>query len=94
MAWHSSPPARLDRDTWFVIEGTDPWNRYALAPGPIGEHARWWLKLQTKYQRWPWWRVMPPPPITTIRFIKVTPRDRTLAMLVAAYAVLRAVLRR
>lgn len=86
--WYASRPARLDRRTYFVVEGTDPWNRYALDTGPLGEHARWWLKLQQKHQRWPWWRLRPPR-ITEARIITVGPYDRAIAWLVAAYAIWR-----
>lgn len=88
--WYISRPVRIDRDTYFVAEGTDPWNRHAMDTGLIGEHARWWLKLQQKHQRWPWWRAFPPPPITEPRIITVGPYDRALAWLVAAYAIWRA----
>lgn len=93
MTVYRSRPIRLDRRTWFVVEGTDPWNRRALDDGLIGEHARWWLKLQQKYQRWPWWQLRPPPAITEPRFITVGPYDRALAWLVTAYAIWQALRR-
>jgi hypothetical protein len=31
------------------------------------EHAMWWLKLQSRYQRWPWWRLKPPAEIWALR---------------------------
>lgn len=88
--WFISPPAPIDRRTFMVVEGTDPWNRYAFARGPIGDHARWWLKLQIKYQRWPWWRPKPPPPVSTVRLIELGPYDRALAWLLTLYAIARA----
>lgn len=89
-AWHVSRAVPIDRDTYMVVEGLDPWNRHAFTLGPLGDHARWWLKLQQKHQRQPWqpWR-LEPPPITGIRIIKLTWLDWLLARLFVAWAIWR-----
>lgn len=86
--WHVSRAVPIDRDTYMVVEGIDPWNRHVFTPGPLGEHARWWLDLQRKHQRWPWqpWRIEPPP-ITGVRIVNITWVDRLLARLFVAYAI-------
>lgn len=92
--WYVSRAVRLPSGGYFVVEGTDPWNRLALEPGLVGEHARWWLKTRTKYQRWPLFRLHPPDhPITTVRWIELGPYDRAIAWLVTLYA-LRCAFRR
>lgn len=82
MNWYVSRYVPIDADTYMVIEGIDPWNEQALEHGPLGEHARWWLRLRQKHERWPWWR-LEPPPITGVRLIHVTDLDRLLGLLLA-----------
>lgn len=85
MSWYVSRPVPLWDGDYFVVEGTDPWNRHALEPGVLGEHARWWLKLQQKHQRLPWWRIDFPEQITGVRTIRVSWVDRLLARLLVAW---------
>lgn len=88
--WYVSRPARVDADTYFVVEGTDPWNKHALDDGFIGEHARWYLKLQIRHQRVPWNPLRDPfVQISSTRLIHVTPIDRLLGLLVALWATWR-----
>ena len=85
---------RIDRSV-YRIAGTDPLNELALAPGLLGEHARWMLRLKQRYQRWPWWQISPPRPITTIVWLDdddltISVFDRIVALLITAYAVWKA----
>lgn len=90
MSWYVSRALRVDHDTYFVVEGTDPWNRRALDAGPIGEHARWWLKLRLKHERVPWNPLRDPfPRVTGTRLIHVTWVDRALARLLVVWMMWR-----
>jgi hypothetical protein len=96
--WYVSRRAIKMRDgTYIEVEGIDPWNTYALEPGFLGEHARWWLKLQQKYDRrwkaWKLWQIMPPPPISTMRWYKLSPIEEAGGLLLTAYAVWKTVFR-
>jgi hypothetical protein len=86
VSWYVSRYMRLEPDLYFCVEGIDPWNKHALTAGPLGEHARWWLKLQQKHQRWPWWQTFPPQ-ISGVRMIHVTWVDRLLGRLFVAWAI-------
>jgi hypothetical protein len=92
VSWYVSRPVSLvgDDGTYLVAEGIDPWNRHVFAGGPLGEHARWWLKLQQKHQRWPWqpWK-LEPPQISSVRVIRTSSFDRLLGRLLVAWIVWR-----
>lgn len=84
---YASRPVSLGDGTSVYAVGTDPMNRYVLDSGLIGEHARWWLALQVKYQRWPFWRMAPPPPVTTVAFTaKIRPVDKLVACVLTGWA--------
>lgn len=84
-----SPPKRIAPRKFVYAVGTDPWNRYALEPGLIGEHARWWLALHARYQRWPIWKMTPPPRITSVGVIDIRPIDEFLGWLLTVWVLWR-----
>src|SRR4051794_38910258 len=49
--WYASSAKQYTDRTWVSMEGIDPMNVYALKTGPLGDHARWWLKTQMKHDR-------------------------------------------
>lgn len=69
--WYVSRSVRIG-DRIVRIEGIDPWVKLAMEPGWVGEHARWWLELRGRHQRWPWWQP-PPPRLYELRFYDVKP---------------------
>lgn len=80
--------------SYVVSEGSSRYNELVFNRNRhIHEHAMWMLKLQAKYERWPWWRVEPPARVFGIRFIEVGPWERAVGWVLTAVALYHAVRR-
>lgn len=79
--------------SYVVSEGTSPYNELVFDRNrQIRDLAMWHLKLEAKYQRWPWWQIEPPRPFG-MRFIDVGPWSRLGGWLLTGVALYRAVRR-
>jgi hypothetical protein len=77
---------------WFILEGRSAWIEHYFRHDPIGEHARWWLKMERRHAtRWRWWQLRPPSPPFSFR-IEDPPRlhEEIAAWAITAVAVWKA----
>ncbi len=81
--------ARFHDGGWFILEGRSPWIEHYFRHDLIGEHARWWLKLQMRYApKWRWWQLKPPAPPYTFRIEPAPlPHEEAAAWALTAVAI-------
>lgn len=72
----------------YWVEGRLPEVAHYFDMGPLGEHCRWWVKLQVKHdrRRWHVWQAAPPPPLVDMQSLDLTWYDRALAWAFALWA--------
>lgn len=89
-AHYATPWMRWGDDGYYQVAGTSPWVPLLAHPHPwVKDTALDMLRLQSKYQRWPWWRPIPPR-VFEVRFIDGPGLGARLAgWLLTAYVIWR-----
>lgn len=84
----------------IIFEGSDPMIAHMLEPGPLGDHARWWMKRRGEewLRSWPAWKVwqigFPPRPYE-VRFEEpYTPVEELAGWAITAAAIVGILFRR
>jgi hypothetical protein len=90
MTVYASRALRYGRRRYAIVTGTSPWVEVIFHPTRVlHDVALDMLKIESRYQRWPLWRPIPPR-VWALHTIEVGDRDVVLGWLVTAWAIVEA----
>lgn len=81
------------RRTAYWVAGPHPYNQWALERGWLGDYVRDVLTGEQRRQRWPWWQLNMPEPLTRLYWAELRPLHELLGLLLAAYAIAKTLTR-